>query len=88
MGVALRTPGGFKVLYKAAPAEVYGDDEIVALTAMNNAVAELLKGYDEQYQWSYKRFRCRPDNGIDHYQNLKVPRARFEIKPEQYLGTK
>jgi hypothetical protein len=52
---------------------------------MNNAVAELLKGYDEQYQWSYKRFRCRPDNGIDHYQNLKVPRARFEIKPEQYL---
>ena len=85
MGVALRTPGGFKVLYKAAPAEVYGDDEIVALTAMNNAVAELLKGYDEQYQWSYKRFRCRPDNGIDHYQNLKVPRARFEIKPEQYL---
>ncbi len=84
MGVALRTAGGFKVIYKAAPAAVYDDDERVALTAMNEAVADLMQGYDQQYQWSYKRFRCRPDNGIDHYKNLKVPRARFEKKLEQY----
>lgn len=83
MGVALRTAGGFKVIYKAAHAEVYDDDDHVSLTAMNHAVADLMKGHDAQYQWSYKRFRCRPDTGADHYKNLKVPRAQFEIKPEQ-----
>jgi len=85
MGVALRTPKGFKVVYKAAPDEVYGEDEAAALIAMNDAVADLIRGHDAQYQWSYKRFRCRPDNGVDHYKNLKVPRSQFEIKPEQHF---
>lgn len=82
MGVAFRTEGGFNVRYVPAPDSVYDDDEEAALSAMNEAVAELVRGHDTQYQWSYKRFRCQPDMGRDHYRDLKVPRSRFEVNPE------
>ena len=75
MGAALRVPGGFKVRYVPAPQALYDDDPIVALTAMNEAVADLLSGWDAQYQWQYKRFRCRPDGPVDHYRDLKAPRT-------------
>lgn len=82
MGVAFRSGRGFRVCYLPAPDGVYDDDETRALSAMNNAVADLVRGHDTQYQWSYKRFRCRPDGDRDHYRDLKLPRSRFEIKPE------
>lgn len=83
MGVAFRCKGGFRVHYVPAPEGVYHDDEVAALVAMNDAVADLVRGHDTQYQWSYKRFRCRPEDGTDHYRDLKAPRSRFQIKPEQ-----
>lgn len=74
MGAAFRTPGGFKVCYRAAPEAIYDDDPSIALRAMNEAVAALIDGYDAQYQWQYKRFRCRPAGPVDHYIDLMKPR--------------
>lgn len=70
MGVAFRIPGGFRVCYTPAPAEIHEDDPQIALGAMNTAIADLLQGRESQYQWQYKRFRCRPAGPVDHYQNL------------------
>lgn len=74
MGAAFRVPGGFKVCYVPAPAELYVDDQTQSLTAMNRAVEDLLRGWDAQYQWIYKRFRCRPPGDVNHYHDLKSPR--------------
>ena len=75
MGAAFRIAGGFRVCYVPAPEALYSDDPEQALTAMNDAVEQLLRGRDAQYQWLYKRFRCRPKGDIDHYRNLKAPRG-------------
>jgi len=74
MGAAFRVPGGFKVTYVPAPDALYVDDAATALTAMNKAIEALLDGYDAQYQWLYKRFRCRPQGHNDHYRTIKTPR--------------
>lgn len=78
MGAAMRVPGGFKLRYIEPDAALYSDDLATALTAMNTEVAKLLRGWDTQYQWQYKRYRTRPQGGINHYQNLKAPRAATE----------
>lgn len=74
MGAAFRVPGGFKICYRPAPDELYDPDLKLALTALNDAVADLIAGWDDQYQWQYKRFRCNPPGPVDHYANLKQPR--------------
>ncbi len=78
MGAAMRVPGGFKLRYIAPVEDLHSDDLATALTAMNSEVERLLRGWDTQYQWSYKRYRTRPQGGVRHYQNLKAPRARTE----------
>ncbi len=82
VGVAFRTPKGFRVVYRPAPEAVYDGDDAVALTAMNQAIADHVAEEVAQYQWSYKRFRTRPEDGVDHYRDLKAPRRLFKIKPE------
>lgn len=74
MGAAFRVPGGFRVCYVPAPDALYGSDLQRALTAMNQAVEMLVRGRDAQYQWLYKRFRCRPTRNDDPYQNLTQPK--------------
>jgi len=75
MGAAYRVPGGFKVCYVPAPQALYVDDQVKALTAMNQAVEQLVSGWDAQYQWLYKRFRTQPRGDVDHYRNLSAPRT-------------
>ena len=75
MGVAYRISDGFKVCYVPAPEALYMDDQRGALTAMNRAVEDLVRGWDAQYQWLYKRFRTHPRGDINHYGNLKAPRT-------------
>ncbi len=74
MGAALRVPGGFKVCYRPVDDALYSDDPVTALTALNHEVAKLLEGWESQYQWQYKRFRCRPPGPVDHYIDLMKPR--------------
>ena len=75
MGAAFRIPGGFNVCYVPAPEAIYSQDPEQALSAMNTAVENLLRGWDAQYQWLYKRFRCRPQGDVDHYRDLTAPRS-------------
>jgi KDO2-lipid IV(A) lauroyltransferase len=74
MGAALRVPGGFKVLYRPVREALYSDQPEDALTALNADVADLIRGWDAQYQWQYKRFRCVPPGPVDHYLDLMRPR--------------
>lgn len=65
--VAYRVPQGFSVHITKAPELVSTGDTTDAATAMNKAIEELLRDYPEQYQWTYKRFRVRPQQGVNHY---------------------
>ena len=44
-----------------------------ALAAINLGVEKLIAGYESQYQWQYKRFRCRPRGQVDHYDWVAQP---------------
>ena len=74
MGAAFRVPGGFRVCNRAVHDDLYSEEPEIALTALNREVAQLIDGWDAQYQWQYKRFRCRPAGPVDHYIDLMAPR--------------
>ena len=45
-------------------------DEVLALTALNSAVEDLVRQYPTQYQWEYKRFKKQPTGMQDPYKPL------------------
>jgi KDO2-lipid IV(A) lauroyltransferase len=65
--IAYRVDHGFEVLIQPADDAIYTEDLTVAMTVMNRGIAELLAPYPEQYQWTYKRFRVRPQQGPNPY---------------------
>jgi KDO2-lipid IV(A) lauroyltransferase len=67
MGTVLRTEKGFRAVYRPAEPGVQSDDTFEALSAINLGVEKLIAGNERQYQWQYKRFRCRPKGLVDHY---------------------
>ena len=67
MGAVLRTEKGFRAVYRPAEPGVQSDDTFEALSAINLGVEKLIAGNERQYQWQYKRFRCRPKGLVDHY---------------------
>jgi KDO2-lipid IV(A) lauroyltransferase len=46
---------------------------LAALSAINLGVEKLIAGNERQYQWQYKRFRCRPKGLVDHYDWSTMP---------------
>jgi KDO2-lipid IV(A) lauroyltransferase len=48
---------GFQLHFVKAGAALADPDLKVAATALNQAIADLVAPYPEQYEWSYKRFR-------------------------------
>jgi KDO2-lipid IV(A) lauroyltransferase len=38
-----------------------------SVTAMNDAIEQLVKKNPAQYQWEYKRFKKPPEGGTDPY---------------------
>jgi KDO2-lipid IV(A) lauroyltransferase len=52
---------GYKVVFSAADAGIYSADEEQALSAMNAEVEKVVRVLPSQYQWSYHRFRSRPE---------------------------
>ncbi|MEK9919058.1 MAG: lysophospholipid acyltransferase family protein [Luminiphilus sp.] len=67
MGAVLRTPAGFRAVYRPAEPEVYSDDPTAALAAVNRGVEKLIMGNEPQYQWQYKRFKVQPFGQVDYY---------------------
>lgn len=73
MGTVLRTAAGFRAVYRPAEPAVQSDNLLEALTAINRGVEKLITGHESQYQWQYKRFRCRPQGQVDHYDWVATP---------------
>jgi len=73
-GIAeLRTEKGFRAVYRPAEPGVRSDDALETLSAINLGVEKLIVGNERQYQWQYKRFRCRPKGYVDHYDWSAMP---------------
>lgn len=60
---AERLPGsrGFRMHFVEAPAGTGDADNATSARAINKGVEKLVRMAPEQYQWSYKRFRTRPE---------------------------
>lgn len=58
---------GFALHCLPAPAGVYAENEVEAAQALNQGVEACVNTCPEQYLWSYKRFRTRPDGGPHAY---------------------
>ncbi|HSB95633.1 MAG TPA: lysophospholipid acyltransferase family protein [Spongiibacteraceae bacterium] len=52
---------GFRIVFRAAPAEIYSPAADVSLAALNRGVEELVRECPQQYQWEYKRFKIQPE---------------------------
>ena len=73
MGTVLRTRKGFCAVYRPAEPGVNSDDTLQTQSAINLGVEKLVAGNERQYQWQYKRFRCRPKGYEDHYDWSAMP---------------
>lgn len=58
---------GFRMRWVPAPDGVADPDPVTAATALNAAVEACIRICPEQYQWTYRRFRRRPDGGPSPY---------------------
>ncbi|WP_101758673.1 lysophospholipid acyltransferase family protein [Oceanicoccus sp. KOV_DT_Chl] len=65
-------PGaGFKVVFEAVADDIASADQLVSLTALNNAVEQCARKIPEQYQWEYKRFKKQPAGAKKYYRKKK-----------------
>jgi KDO2-lipid IV(A) lauroyltransferase len=64
---------GFDLYFSAAKADIYSDDVRTCATSMNQSIEELIKIAPAQYQWTYKRFKRRPEGQKNPYTEAKVP---------------
>ena len=60
---AIRLPdgSGFKVILEAAPEAMYSEDTGAAVAAMSAVIESYVRRWPEQYMWSMKRFKKRPE---------------------------
>lgn len=58
---------GYALHIRSTPTEISDSDPIRAATALNQAVERCVLEIPEQYQWSYKRFKARPEGEKGFY---------------------
>lgn len=58
---------GYRLHFIPCAAAVNGRDPLAAATALNAAVEQAIRQCPAQYQWSYKRFRTRPEGEPNLY---------------------
>lgn len=60
---ARRLPGaeGWDIVFRAADPRLRDPDPSESLAALNRSVENLIRECPEQYQWTYKRFKRRPE---------------------------
>jgi Kdo2-lipid IVA lauroyltransferase/acyltransferase len=54
---ALRTPDGFKLVFREPDQAIYSPDLMQSLIGLNRSVEACVREHPEQYQWEYKRFK-------------------------------
>jgi KDO2-lipid IV(A) lauroyltransferase len=52
---------GYELNFSPAPKDVYSDELSASVSGLNQGVEHCVKALPEQYQWSYYRFRTRPE---------------------------
>ena len=63
-----RLPGGrFRVHYMRADENVYSEDMVTSLSAVNSGVERCIAIDPAQYLWSYRRFKTRPEGEKPFY---------------------
>jgi KDO2-lipid IV(A) lauroyltransferase len=58
---------GYILHFRLPPAAIHSGNIAEAVTATNQAVEQCIHACPAQYQWSYRRFRTRPDNEPSYY---------------------
>lgn len=58
---------GYHIHFLPAPAGINDDDINIAAAAMNRGVEQCIRAIPEQYQWTYKRFKTRPEGEKKFY---------------------
>jgi len=58
---------GYRIHFLPVDAAVNEKDELAAASALNQAVEDAIRQNPAQYQWSYKRFRSRPEGEASLY---------------------
>ena len=66
---AIRLPDGrgFKVILEAAPDAMYSTDTYTSISAMSGVLASYIQRWPEQYMWTMKRFKKRPEGEQSWY---------------------
>jgi KDO2-lipid IV(A) lauroyltransferase len=62
---------GYRMHWLPAPDGIADGDPVVAATALNRGVEACVARCPEQYQWTYRRFKARPDGGPSRYARRK-----------------
>ncbi|QLF93676.1 lysophospholipid acyltransferase [Pseudomonas sp. ABC1] len=57
----LEDGSGFRVILEAAPEGMYSEDARTSAAAMSEVVARYVRQYPDQYMWTMKRFKKRPE---------------------------
>lgn len=72
-GFAKRLPNaeGFEVYFFQPEDDIYSEDLETSAAAMNRTIEKMVAIAPAQYQWTYKRFRRRPNNEPNPYDVLK-----------------
>ena len=56
---------GFEVFFSQVDEGIYADDLALSARTMNEAIAAAVNQFPEQYEWTYKRFRRRPEGHFE-----------------------
>ena len=57
----------FELVMTPPEDDIYSEDELTALSALNRGVEKVVMDVPEQYQWEYKRFRKQPNGERKYY---------------------
>jgi KDO2-lipid IV(A) lauroyltransferase len=58
---------GYRMHWLPAPEGIADADPVISATALNRGVEACVALCPEQYQWTYRRFKARPDGGPNRY---------------------
>ena len=58
---------GYHLYFREVPAGVYSTDPVEAATTVNQVIEDCARTSLAQYQWSYRRFRRRPEGEPEFY---------------------
>ena len=59
---------GFHLHFLPAPVDIAANELEIACTALNHGIEQCIQNCPAQYQWSYKRFKRRPENQASIYE--------------------